>query len=154
MNKKSAGILMYRVRNKIPEVLLVHPGGPLWKNKDEGAWSIPKGEFNDNEEPLQAALREFEEETGLPIDKSQHIPLTPITQKSGKQVLAWAIKGNINASEIKSNLFELEWPPKSGKKQRFPEVDKADWFTIPLAKEKINPAQIALIDELASILKS
>jgi len=154
MNKKSAGILMYRVRNKIPEVLLVHPGGPFWKNKDAGAWSIPKGEFNDDEEPLQAALREFEEETGFAVKKSPYIPLTPITQKSGKQVLAWAIKGNVNTSEIKSNLFDLEWPPKSGKKQQFPEIDKAAWFAIPHAKEKINPAQIALIDELAAILNS
>lgn len=145
---------MYRVRNGIPEVLLVHPGGPFWKNKDAGAWSIPKGEFSDKEEPLEAALREFEEETGFPIKKSQPIPLTPITQKSGKQVLAWAIKGNVNSSDIKSNLFDLEWPPKSGKKQQFPEVDKAAWFTIPHAKEKINPAQTALIDELAGILQS
>src|SRR5207247_966216 len=106
MNRKSAGILLYRVKNKIPEVLLVHPGGPFWKNKDEGAWSIPKGEFTDEEEPLEAALRELNEETGLAVKKGACIPLTPVKQKSGKQVLAWAMKGNLDADQIQSNLFE------------------------------------------------
>lgn len=152
MNRKSAGILLYRIRNKTPEVLLVHPGGPFWKNKDQGAWSIPKGEYNDDEAPLDAALRELYEETGIPVKKGKCIPLTAVKQKSGKQVLAWAMKGNLNTDEIKSNLFEWEWPPKSGKKQFFPEVDKAAWLNMAEAKEKINPAQAALIDELAGIL--
>jgi predicted NUDIX family NTP pyrophosphohydrolase len=153
MNRKSAGILLYRIHNKIPEVLLVHPGGPIWKNKDMGAWSIPKGEYNEDEAPLDAALRELREETGVQIKQSKCVPLTPIKQKSGKQVLAWAMKGDLDADHIKSNLFEFEWPPKSGKKQLFPEVDKAGWFTFPEAKEKINPAQVALLNELDAMLK-
>jgi predicted NUDIX family NTP pyrophosphohydrolase len=152
MNKKSAGILLYRVHNKIPEVLLVHPGGPFWKNKDSGVWSIPKGEYTDDEEPLDAALREFHEETGIPLKKGKSIALTPVRQKSGKWVIAWAIKGDVKADQIQSNLFEAEWPPKSGKKQLFPEIDKAAWFTLSEAKEKINPAQVALIDELSGML--
>jgi predicted NUDIX family NTP pyrophosphohydrolase len=153
MNRKSAGILLYRIHNKIPEVMLVHPGGPVWKNKDLGAWSIPKGEYNEEEAPLEAALRELHEETGVQIKQSKCVPLTPIKQKSGKQVLAWAMKGDLDTDHIKSNLFEFEWPPKSGKKQFFPEVDKAGWFTFPEAKEKINPAQVALLDELDAMLK-
>jgi predicted NUDIX family NTP pyrophosphohydrolase len=153
MNRKSAGILLYRIHNKIPEVMLVHPGGPVWKNKDLGAWSIPKGEYDEEEAPLDAALRELHEETGVQIKQSKCIPLTPIKQKSGKQVLAWAMKGDLDTDHIKSNLFEFEWPPKSGKKQSFPEVDKAAWFTFPEAKEKINPAQVALLDELDAMLK-
>ena len=152
MNRKSAGILLYRIQSKIPEVLLVHPGGPIWKNKDLGAWSIPKGEYNEDEAPLEAALRELHEETGVQIKQSKCVPLTPIKQKSGKQVLAWAMKGDLDADHIKSNLFEFEWPPKSGKKQLFPEVDKACWFTFPEAKEKINPAQVALLNELDAML--
>ena len=153
MNRKSAGILLYRIQSKIPEVLLVHPGGPIWKNKELGAWSIPKGEYNEDEAPLEAALRELHEETGVQIKQSKCVPLTPIKQKSGKQVLAWAMKGDLDADHIKSNLFEFEWPPKSGKKQLFPEVDKACWFTFPEAKEKINPAQVALLNELDTMLK-
>jgi predicted NUDIX family NTP pyrophosphohydrolase len=133
--------------------MLVHPGGPVWKNKDLGAWSIPKGEYGEEEAPLDAALRELHEETGVQIKQSKCVPLTPIKQKSGKQVLAWAMKGDLDTYHIKSNLFEFEWPPKSGKKQSFPEVDKAAWFTFPEAKEKINPAQVALLDELDAMLK-
>lgn len=147
--KKSAGILLYRVKNNLPEVMLVHPGGPFWKNKDAGAWTIPKGEFTGDEEPLDAALRELQEETGLPVKKGACIPLAPITQKGGKLIMAWAMKGDLDANAISSNTFELEWPPRSGKKQMFPEVDKAAWFTLPEAREKINPAQVALLDELA-----
>jgi predicted NUDIX family NTP pyrophosphohydrolase len=153
MSRKSAGILLYRIHKKTPEVLLVHPGGPIWKNKDLGAWSIPKGEYDEEEAPLQAALRELHEETGVQIKQSKCVPLTPIRQKSGKQVLAWAMKGDLDTDHIKSNLFEFEWPPKSGKKQFFPEVDKAAWFTFPEAKEKINPAQVALLNELDAMLK-
>jgi predicted NUDIX family NTP pyrophosphohydrolase len=149
--RKSAGILLYRVRNQALEVLLVHPGGPFWKNKDAGAWSLPKGEFTDEEDPLEAALRELEEETGQPVKRNTCIPLTPVKQKGGKQILAWAMKGSLNTTQINSNTFEIEWPPKSGKMQTFPEVDKADWFPIPTAKEKINPAQAALLDELVTV---
>lgn len=150
--RKSAGILLYRVHNRVLEVLLVHPGGPFWKNKDAAAWSIPKGEFTNEEDPLEAALRELEEETGIPVKKSTCTPLTPVKQKGGKLIMAWAMKGNLKPEEIKSNTFEFEWPPKSGKKQEFPEIDKAGWFTIEEAKEKINPAQAALLDELAGLM--
>jgi predicted NUDIX family NTP pyrophosphohydrolase len=151
--KKSAGILLYRIRNGAPEVLLVHPGGPFWKNKDAGAWSIPKGEPDADEDPLDTALRELQEETGIAVKKSTCTPLTPVKQKAGKLILAWAMKGNLNPSDINSNTFEMEWPPKSGRQQSFPEVDRAAWFSLPEAQEKINPAQAALIDELAEIIK-
>jgi predicted NUDIX family NTP pyrophosphohydrolase len=150
--KKSAGIILYRFRKKLPEFFLIHPGGPFWKNKDIGAWSIPKGEFEDNEDPLTAAKREFEEETSQSVD-GKFIPLTPVKQKSGKLILAWAVEGDIDPGTIKSNLFEMEWPPRSGKKQEFPEIDKGEWFTEATAKEKINPAQAALIEELITKLK-
>jgi predicted NUDIX family NTP pyrophosphohydrolase len=146
MGKKSAGILLYRFNNKQLEVLLVHPGGPFWAKKDLGAWSIPKGEVED-EEAVDVAKREFFEETGVPIE-GELIPLTAQKQKGGKTIYAWAVEGNLDASTIKSNLFELEWPPKSGKKQWFPEVDKAEWFSLQAATQKINPGQVALIDEL------
>jgi predicted NUDIX family NTP pyrophosphohydrolase len=153
MSRKSAGILLYRFQNNLPEVLLIHPGGPFYKHKDAGAWSILKGEYTDEEAPLTAALRELQEETGIAVKKSICIPLTPIKQKSGKQVQAWAMKGNLDTSKINSNLFEVEWPPKSGKKQFFPEVDRAAWLSIPAAKEKINPAQISFLDELVQKLQ-
>jgi predicted NUDIX family NTP pyrophosphohydrolase len=149
--KQSAGILLYRLNKKTLEVLLVHPGGPFWKNKDAGAWSIPKGEFTEEEDALDAAKREFEEETGMTIN-GKFIPLTPIKQKGHKQVYAWALEGDIDAEKVKSNFFEMEWPPKSGKKQQFPEVDRAAWFDIATAKEKINASQAALVDELIGIL--
>ena len=154
MVRQSAGILLYRVHNCIPEVLLVHPGGPFWKNKDNGAWSIPKGEITDEEEPLEAALRELQEETGITVKKGACILLNTVKQKSGKQVIAWAMKGDLNTDQIQSNFFEMQWPPKSGNMQSFPEVDKAGWFNLSEAKEKINPAQVALIDELAALLKA
>ena len=131
------------------EVFLVHPGGPFFKNKDLGAWSIPKGEFLDDEDALAAAKREFFEETGLAVD-GDFIPLNPVKLKSGKKVYAWALEGNIDHENIISNLFELEWPPKSGKKQSFPEVDRACWFDLETAKQKINAAQVAFVDELAT----
>ncbi|MET0394984.1 MAG: NUDIX domain-containing protein [Chitinophagaceae bacterium] len=148
MPLKSAGLLLYRLTDKIPEVFLVHPGGPLWKNKDAGAWSIPKGEFTDGEDALEAAKREFEEETGMTVHGA-FIPLMPVRQKSGKMVHAWAVEQDIPAGSLQSNLFEMEWPPRSGKKQRFPEVDKGEWMTITGAREKINPGQTGLLDELA-----
>jgi predicted NUDIX family NTP pyrophosphohydrolase len=151
--KQSAGILVYRLVKKKPEVLLVHPGGPLWKNKDAAAWSIPKGEFEDDEPALKAAQREFEEETGIkPTGK--FIELQPVKQKSGKTVYAWALEAEIDPSIIKSNLFEMEWPPKSGKKASFPEIDRADWFDMTTGKEKINAYQVPLLEQLEILLKA
>jgi predicted NUDIX family NTP pyrophosphohydrolase len=146
MSKKSAGILMYRQKNDQLEVLLVHPGGPFWKKKDLGAWSIPKGELED-EDALLAAKREFEEEIGTPIN-GEMVSLTPQEQKSGKVVQAWAVEGDLNPEEIRSNTFEMEWPPKSGRKQEFPEIDRAEWFPVRIALQKINPAQATFIREL------
>ena len=145
--KKSAGIILYRRHNNITEVLLVHPGGPFWTNKDEGAWSIPKGEVEDHEEILQAALRELYEETGITAPE-QLFPLTPVKQKGNKIIYAWAGYKDIDATGISSNHFEIEWPPRSGKTSSFAEIDKAGWFTIPDAQEKINPGQIPLLIEL------
>ena len=149
-SRKSAGILLYRILNK-PELFLVHPGGPFWFKKELGAWSIPKGEFEDNEDALEAAKREFKEETGADLS-GNFISLNPITQKAGKQVYAWAVQGDIDAATIRSNTFKMEWPPKSGQWKFFPEVDKAGWFDIETAKEKINPAQVSLIEQLAEKL--
>ncbi|MGH2564689.1 MAG: NUDIX domain-containing protein [Ginsengibacter sp.] len=145
--KQSAGLLIYRKYKNFMEVLLVHPGGPFWKNKDEGAWSIPKGELNESEEPLYAAIREFNEETGKTVC-GRFMKLKPVVQKSGKTVFAWAIQKNIDTNNIVSNEFELEWPPHSGKFQNFPEVDKAGWFLMNDAKKKINAAQVPLLMEL------
>ena len=147
MASKSAGILLYRIKDKELEVLLVHPGGPFWKNKDDGSWSIPKGEFDESEKPLDAALREMKEEVGLEL-KGNFIELTPVKQKSGKLVYAWALEYDFDPSNIKSNTFEIEWPPKSGKKKEFPEIDKAVWFDVKSAAKKIIGAQVSLIDEL------
>ena len=148
--KRSAGILLFRRKDEL-EVFLVHPGGPFWAKRDEGAWSIPKGEFAD-EDPLEAARREFEEETGQAID-GEFVLLTPIVQKGGKEVHAWAVEGDIDPAIVKSNLIEVEWPPKSGKRLMIPEVDQGAWFTVSAAKHKINPAQVSIIDELAAHLR-
>ena len=145
--KKSAGILLYRLKGKSTEFFLVHPGGPFWKNKDAGAWSIPKGEFTDEEDPLEAAKREFEEETGIQCT-GKFIALNPVKQKSGKLVFAWAQAKDIDLSQIKSNTFKLEWPPKSGKMMEVPEIDKGGWFNLTAAKEKIIPSQSAFLDQL------
>jgi predicted NUDIX family NTP pyrophosphohydrolase len=145
--KQSAGLLVYRKSKNKLEVFLAHPGGPFWKNKDAGAWSIPKGEFEESEIPLIAAIREFKEETGKTI-QGKFMRLNPIEQKSGKKVFAWAVEKNIDESDLVSNTFEMEWPPHSGKIQSFPEVDKCSWFFINDAKEKINTAQIAFLTEL------
>jgi len=147
--KQSAGILLYRQVSKQTEVFLVHPGGPFWAKKDAGAWSIPKGEFTD-EDPLDAAKREFFEETGMQADFNRFMPLKPVKLKSGKNVFAWVAQGDLDAAQIKSNVLKLEWPPKSGKKIHFPEVDKGAWFTLDIAKEKINTSQAAFIEELAA----
>jgi len=152
MFKKSAGILLYRVKNKFLEVFLVHPGGPFWAKKDLGVWSIPKGEFKEDENPLDAAKREFQEEIGI-YCSGDFIPLTSIKQKNGKVVYAWALKNDIAPNQIKSNIFEMEWPPKSGKKQEFPEIDRGEWFGVLEAKQKINKSQVALIEELMKLEK-
>ncbi|MFD0750134.1 NUDIX domain-containing protein [Mucilaginibacter calamicampi] len=153
MPKQSAGILLYRNINSQLEVFLVHPGGPFFKNKDAGAWSIPKGEFLDDEDPLQAAKREFLEETGQQVE-GDFIKLSPIKLKSGKIVHAWAVEGDIDDNIIVSNTFEIEWPPRSGKMASFPEVDRAGWFGVDEACVKLNIAQVGLIEELSSILNS
>jgi predicted NUDIX family NTP pyrophosphohydrolase len=147
MSKKSAGLLLFREVSGHLEVLLVHPGGPLWAKKDEGTWSIPKGEFEDNEDPLAAAKREFEEETGFTVD-GEMISLEHLRQPSGKLVYAWAIRGDVDPSQLKSDTFSMEWPPKSGRYQEFPEVDRAAWFAIDEATRKILKGQAAFLDQL------
>jgi predicted NUDIX family NTP pyrophosphohydrolase len=149
---QSAGILLYRRANSNIEFFLVHPGGPFFKNKDEGSWSIPKGEFLNDEEPLTAAKREFEEETGQSVD-GEFIELGTIRQKSGKIVHAWAVEGDINHETIFSNTCEIEWPPRSGKKLTIPEIDRAGWFESAIAKQKMNPSQVPLIDRLITHLE-
>ena len=147
MTKKSAGLLLFREVSGRLEVLLVHPGGPFWAKKDEGAWSIPKGEFEDNEEPLAAARREFEEETGFTPD-GEMVPLKPLRQPSGKLVYAWAMKGDLDPAGLRSNPFLLEWPRKSGQYREFPEIDRAAWFTIEAAGRKILKGQAAFLVQL------
>ena len=150
--RTSAGILVFRKTNKYIEIFLVHPGGPFWKGKDKGAWSIPKGEFTKDEDALTVAKREFCEETGQTID-GDFIELKPIQQKGGKMVYAWAVEGHADAENIASNTFKQEWPYKSGKWITIPEVDKAAWFGIEEAKEKMNAAQVGFVEELVSLLK-
>jgi predicted NUDIX family NTP pyrophosphohydrolase len=152
MPKKSAGLLLYRHSEDSLEVLLVHPGGPFWRNKEEGAWSIPKGEFDD-EDPLEAARREFLEETGSSPPDGPHIPLTPIKQKNRKIVHAWAVEGDFDPAELNSNEFEIQWPPKSGRTQKFPEVDRAQWFAPDVAKRKMLSGQGAFVEELVRKLE-
>ena len=149
---RSAGILLYRLRDGVPEVLLVHPGGPYWANKDAGAWSIPKGEHGDEEDAQACALREFEEETGTRLPEEALADLGTARLKSGKRVSAWAVEGDLDADVITSNEFELEWPPRSGRMQTFPEVDRAGWFRLDDAREKLNPAQAAFLDRLSELL--
>jgi predicted NUDIX family NTP pyrophosphohydrolase len=151
--KTSAGILLYRIHSGEPEVFLVHPGGPYWAKRDAGAWSIPKGEFEEGVDALEAARREFQEETGSSAD-GEFFPLTPVKQKSGKLVYAWALRGDIDASSVRSNTFAMEWPPHSGKQQEFPEVDRGAWFTVAAANEKILPGQRGFIRELQALLNA
>lgn len=151
MAKQSAGLLFFRFKKIILEVLLVHPGGPFWAKKDAGTWSIPKGEIKESEDPLATAIREVQEETGIESE-GNFIELTPIKQKSGKIVFAWAVEDDFDASCITSNTFEMEWPPKSGRQKSFPEIDKAEWFTIEQAERKILEAQLPMLKELTSIL--
>jgi predicted NUDIX family NTP pyrophosphohydrolase len=147
--KTSAGLLLYRFRDRL-EVFLVHPGGPFWAKKDAGAWSIPKGEIGEGEDPLQAAIRELGEETGFSVSGDFH-PLRPIRQAGGKVVHAWAIQADCDPAALRSNTFSMMWPPKSGRMQEFPEVDRAAWFTIAEARERILAAQAAFLDELLEL---
>lgn len=148
MAKESAGLLMYRRRAGALEVLLVHPGGPYWARKDDGAWSIPKGEAAAGEDLLARAQQEFAEETGF-LAAGAAQPLSPVRQAGGKIVHAWAIAGDCDADAIASNSFTLEWPPRSGHRQSFPEIDRAGWFDLATARRKINPGQAPLLAELA-----
>ncbi len=132
-------------------MLLVHPGGPIWARRDLGAWSIPKGEYEDDEDPLAAARREFAEELGSPAPEGDSLDLGEVQQKSGKLVRAWALEGDLDASQTRSNKFEMQWPPRSGRMQEFPEVDRAQWFGLDEARRRINPAQVALLDRLSGM---
>jgi predicted NUDIX family NTP pyrophosphohydrolase len=148
----SAGLLMYRHSGEVLEVLLAHPGGPFWRNKDEGAWTLPKGEYQPHEEALAAARREFMEETGFDAP-GPFLPLGEVRQKSGKRVLAWAFSGDCDPEALRSNSFEVEWPPRSGKRASFPEIDRAAWFALGEARTKILPAQRELLDRLEAALR-
>ena len=147
--KTSAGLLLYRRCTQL-EVFLVHPGGPFWSKKDAGAWSLPKGEIGEGEDALQAAKREFTEETGFQID-GEFRPLDPVKQSGGKIIYAWAVAADCDPARLRSNLFSLEWPPKSGRTQEFPEVDRSGWFSIAEARKRINAAQIGFLDQLVSL---
>ncbi len=151
MAKQSAGLLMYRRRQGEIQVLLVHPGGPYWAKKDKGAWTIPKGEIEQGEDALTAATREFEEETGFHPD-GDFRPLDPVSLKSRKTVYAWAFEGDCDPRNMKSITFAMEWPPHLGKEQEFPEADRAEWFGLEEAREKIQPGQMAFILELTRTL--
>jgi len=146
---RSAGLLLYRVRDGVPEVLLGHMGGPFWARKDEHAWSIPKGEYGDGEDPQAAARREFAEELGSPAADGDLVDLGEVRQRGGKVVTAWALEGDIDADAVSSNSFTMEWPPRSGTMREFPEVDRAGWFDLDEARERILPAQAPLLDRLA-----
>ena len=149
MQKNSAGILMYRRRGETIEVFLVHPGGPFWVKKDQGAWTIPKGEYEGNEEPLAAAQREFHEETGFHACGS-FLELGSIRQRNGKAVVAWAVEGDCDPTQLTSNTCEIEWPPKSGKRLEIPEVDRGSWFSLHSARMYVRPEQIPLLEALES----
>jgi predicted NUDIX family NTP pyrophosphohydrolase len=150
-SKRSAGILLHRVRDGAREVLLVHPGGPFWAKKDLGAWSIPKGEYGDDEDPRACALREFAEELGTPPPDGELVGLGEVRQRGGKVVTAWALAGDADPAAIRSNTFTIEWPPRSGTMREFPEVDRADWFSLDEARERILPAQAPLLERLAEV---
>ncbi|WP_256013038.1 NUDIX domain-containing protein [Desertivirga xinjiangensis] len=153
--KHTAGIWAYRVKSDHFEILLVHPGGPFYAKKDAGVWSVPKGEYNpDQEDALEVAKREFFEETGNTIASSLFIPLEPVRSKGGKLITTWATEADFEQCYISSNMFEIEWPPKSGKMQSFPETDKADWFSMEEARLKINASQLPILMELEQKLRS
>src|SRR5580658_8591039 len=151
MPKRSAGLLMYRRRDSALEVFLVHPGGPFWAKKNLGAWSIPKGEYLDQEDPFEAAKREFEEETGF-APHGNFIELGDLKQPSGKLVRAWAFEGDCDPASLRSNTFQMEWPPRSGKTREFPEIDRAAFFTIEAAREKMHPAEFEFVTRLIGLL--
>jgi predicted NUDIX family NTP pyrophosphohydrolase len=153
VGKRSAGILLYRVAGGAPEILLVHPGGPFWARKDAGAWSIPKGEYLDGEDPRTCALREFEEETGTRLAPAELIELGSVKQKGGKVVSAWAAEGDLDADSVRSNTFTMEWPPRSGQTAEFPEIDRAAWFAVDAAREKLVSAQTEFLDRLLERLR-
>ena len=152
--RRSAGILLHRGRGDELEVLLVHPGGPAWSKRDVGAWSIPKGEYADLEDPLAAARREFEEELGTPPPDADAEDLGEIRQRSGKRVRGWALAGDLDVSTVVSNTVDFEWPPRSGRSIEIPEVDRAEWFRLDAAREKINVGQVPLLDRLEQLLGS
>jgi predicted NUDIX family NTP pyrophosphohydrolase len=145
--KRSAGLLLYRTSPDL-QVLLVHPGGPFFARKDDGVWSVPKGEYTSDEDPLECALREFEEELGSAPPTGELVDLGEIKQRSGKVVTAWAVEGDLDLATVESNTFEMEWPPKSGRTATFPEIDRAEWFDVATARTKIVPAQAAFLDRL------
>ena len=150
--KLSAGIVLYRQARGHLEVFLVHPGGPFWAKKDEGAWSIPKGEYDPAEDPRTVAQREFQEETGLEL-RGDCRPLLPVRQPSGKVISAWAVAGDADAAAVKSNTFSLEWPPGSGQTKEFPEVDRAEWYDLPRARMKLRPGQRPFLDQLEQLVR-
>lgn len=150
--KRSAGILMYRRKRKDIQLFLVHPGGPFWKNKDSGAWTIPKGMIEPGEDPLAAARREFTEETGFGVD-GDFVELGTFKQPGGKRVLVWAVEGDCDPAKLASNEFEMDWPPRSGKRQRFPEVDRGGWFAVEDAREKLLVGQRPMLDALLELLQ-
>jgi predicted NUDIX family NTP pyrophosphohydrolase len=152
VSARSAGLLLHRAGAEGVEVLLAHMGGPFWARKDDGAWSIPKGEYADDEDPLHAARREFAEELGAPAPDGRALELGEVRQSGGKRVVAWAVEGDLDVSAIVSNTFELEWPPRSGRLQSFPEVDRAAWFDLATARRKLVQGQVALLDALAERL--
>ena len=149
--KRSAGVLLFRRTGPQLEVLLAHPGGPFWKHKDEGAWSIPKGEYGDDEDPLAAAKREFSEEIGV-TPSGDFIPLGEVRQPGGKIVSVWAVEGDLDARNLRSNTFSIPWPPNSGKLQEFPEIDRAGWFSLEIARRKILKGQAEVLDRLVGYL--
>jgi predicted NUDIX family NTP pyrophosphohydrolase len=151
--RRSAGILLYRLSGGAPEVLLVHPGGPFWARRDAGAWSVPKGEYEDADDPLAAARREFEEETGTALETGELLELGDVKQKNGKVVSAWAAEGDLDPDAVHSNTFTMEWPPRSGRTAEFPEIDRAGWFGMDEAREKLNPAQAEFLDRLLELLR-
>ena len=151
MAKRSAGLLLYRRRPGGLEVLLAHPGGPFFARRDEGAWTLPKGEIDPGEEPAACALREFEEELGMRLE-GEPVPLGEVRQAGGKRVVGFALEGDLDPARIRSNLCEVEWPPRSGRVQSYPEVDQAGWFTLEKARAKLNPAQVAFLDRVAALV--
>jgi predicted NUDIX family NTP pyrophosphohydrolase len=154
MPKRSAGLLLYRWMGGSPEVLLVHPGGPFWAKKDEGAWSLPKGEYTPDEDPVEVAIREFREELGVDPPGTQLASLGEVRQPGGKLVIAWAMEGDIDMRDVSSNTFTMEWPPRSGRTGEFPEVDRAGWFDLESARRKLLPGQLGLLDRFSELLEA